>query len=85
MYLWIYKNQGGSLNNCIVKVPATCANLTVGFDLLCMAIEDLYELVEVSKNDEGVIQIESNLKDLPRQWEKNTAGWVGAVPIFDFR
>ena len=58
-----------------IKCPATVANLVCGFDVLGMALEEPYDIMEVSLLDEPVIRITS--KDgfpLPTDPAQNTAG-----------
>uniref|UniRef100_A0A7C4NMT9 Homoserine kinase n=1 Tax=Ignisphaera aggregans TaxID=334771 RepID=A0A7C4NMT9_9CREN len=44
----------------IVKAPASIANLGPGFDILAMAIEGLYDVVEVEVSDgEGIVDVKT--------------------------
>ena len=58
-----------------VKVPAVVGNLSVGFDMLGMAIDAFYDEVIVDLNESGSITIESihGFNDIPRDIENNTA------------
>src|SRR5882757_9068325 len=58
-----------------VQCPATVANLVCGFDVLGMALEEPYDIMDVSLLDEPVIRISS--RDgfpLPSDPAQNTAG-----------
>ena len=58
-----------------IKCPATVANLVCGFDVLGMALEEPYDIMDVSLLDEPVIRITS--RDgfpLPTDPAQNTAG-----------
>jgi len=58
-----------------IKCPATVANLVCGFDVLGMALEEPYDIMEVELLDEPVVRITS--KDgfpLPTDPAQNTAG-----------
>jgi len=58
-----------------IKCPATVANLVCGFDVLGMALEEPYDIMDVTLLDEPVVRITS--KDgfpLPTDPAQNTAG-----------
>lgn len=58
-----------------VQCPATVANLVCGFDVLGMALEEPYDIMEVSLLDEPVIRISSvDGFPLPSDPAQNTAG-----------
>ncbi|HEX5652521.1 MAG TPA: homoserine kinase [Chitinophagaceae bacterium] len=62
---------------CIVRSPATVANLVCGFDILGMALNEPFDRMELEVLDEPKVIIEN--KDdfnLPTQAEKNVAGVV---------
>lgn len=57
--------------------PATVANVSCGFDILGVAIEELGDEVILTENDSGQVVIEEIVGDagrLPREAERNTAG-----------
>ncbi|MEE2742540.1 MAG: homoserine kinase [Bdellovibrionota bacterium] len=57
-----------------VFAPATVANLSVGFDILGLAIHGFGDTVTVTKRSEKSVHIEDILgADLPKDPEKNTA------------
>jgi len=63
------------MNHIRIKCPATVANLVCGFDVLGMALEEPYDIMEVELLDEPVVRITS--KDgfpLPTDPAQNTAG-----------
>ncbi|HEY8972436.1 MAG TPA: homoserine kinase, partial [Puia sp.] len=58
-----------------VQCPATVANLVCGFDVLGMALEEPYDIMEVSLLDEPVVRISSGDGfPLPSDPAQNTAG-----------
>jgi homoserine kinase len=58
-----------------VQCPATVANLVCGFDVLGMALEEPYDIMEVSLLDEPVVHITSGDGfPLPSDPAQNTAG-----------
>jgi len=63
------------MNKITVQCPATVANLVCGFDVLGMALEEPYDIMEVSLLDEPVIRIISGDGfPLPSDPAQNTAG-----------
>ena len=61
-------------DNATVFAPATVANLSVGFDILGLAIHGLGDKVTVTKRSEKGVHIEEILgADLPKDPEKNTS------------
>jgi len=68
-----------SLKNksCIVHCPGTVANLVCGFDILGLALEAPYDIMQVQLINEPVVRIK-NIDDynLPTDPEKNVAGVV---------
>jgi len=63
------------MNKITVQCPATVANLVCGFDVLGMALEEPYDIMEVSLLDEPVIRITSGDGfPLPSDPAQNTAG-----------
>lgn len=58
--------------------PATCANVAVGFDLLGFAIENIGDIVTLTRRDDQQIIIESieSTEQLPLDPDKNTASAV---------
>jgi len=63
------------MNNITVQCPATVANLVCGFDVLGMALEEPYDIMEVSLLDEPVVRISSGDGfPLPSDPAQNTAG-----------
>ena len=58
-----------------IKCPATVANLVCGFDVLGMALEEPYDLMQVRLLDEPVVRISSGDGfPLPSDPAQNTAG-----------
>lgn len=68
-----------------VAVPATVANLVCGFDILGMAINDPYDIMEIELIDEPIIRIKHtdgfNLPEAPGQ---NVAGVALQALIADY-
>lgn len=70
-----------TLNN-LTKIsafaPATCANVAVGFDLLGFAIENVGDVVTLTRRDDSHIMIEKieSADELPLDPDKNTASAV---------
>jgi len=63
------------MNKITVQCPATVANLVCGFDVLGMALEEPYDIMEVSLLDEPVVRISSGDGfPLPSDPAQNTAG-----------
>jgi homoserine kinase len=63
------------MNNVHVQCPATVANLVCGFDILGMALQEPFDVMEVSLLDEpGVIVTSKNGFPLPTDPALNTAG-----------
>lgn len=64
------------MNNSIqIQAPATVANLVCGFDILGLALEAPYDIMEVSLLDEPIITLSnSDAYDLPKKPEDNVAG-----------
>lgn len=61
----------------ILKCPATVANLVCGFDILGLALEEPYDIMEFAKtNKPGVTIINRDAYNLPTDAEKNVAGVV---------
>jgi homoserine kinase len=68
-----HRDRGG----CIVRCPATVANLVCGFDILGMALNEPYDIMQVKLLDEPkVIIINKDKFNLPTEAEKNVAGVV---------
>jgi homoserine kinase len=67
--------RGGHV--CIIKCPATVANLVCGFDILGMALEEPYDIMKVKLIDEPkVIITNKDNFNLPTAADKNVAGVV---------
>ena len=63
------------MNQITVQCPATVANLVCGFDVLGMALEEPYDIMDVCLLDEPVIRISSGDGfPLPSDPAQNTAG-----------
>jgi len=63
------------MNNITVQCPATVANLVCGFDVLGMALEEPYDIMDVRLLDEPVVRISSGDGfPLPSDPAQNTAG-----------
>ena len=59
----------------IIQSPATVANLVCGFDILGMALDEPYDIMEVRLlDDPGVIITSKDGFPLPADPAKNTAG-----------
>lgn len=60
-----------------IKSPATVANIVCGFDILGMALNEPYDIMEVTLLDESKVIIHHNDSfNLPTDPEKNVAGVV---------
>ncbi|MDZ4795389.1 MAG: homoserine kinase [Bacteroidota bacterium] len=60
-----------------IKCPGTVANLVCGFDILGMALNDPYDIMEVTLLDEPIVIIHNRDDyNLPTDPEKNVAGVV---------
>ena len=60
-----------------VKCPATVANLVCGFDILGMALNDPFDIMQITLTDNpGVIIRNKDNFNLPTEPEKNVAGVV---------
>ncbi len=70
--------HAGVLGGCIkIKCPGTVANLVCGFDILGMALNDPYDIMEVTLLDEPIVIIHNRDDyNLPTDPEKNVAGVV---------
>src|SRR5688500_20343382 len=70
--------RGGDLGGCIkVHCPATVANLVCGFDILGLALNEPYDIMEVKLLDEPKVIIHNRDNfNLPTEAEKNVAGVV---------
>ena len=69
--------RGGDLGGCIVHCPATVANLVCGFDILGLALNEPYDIMEVKLiNEPKVIIHNRDNYNLPTEAEKNVAGVV---------
>lgn len=67
----------GGRSFCTVHCPATVANLVCGFDILGMALNEPYDIMQVKLLDESkVIIINKDDFGLPTEPEKNVAGVV---------
>jgi len=63
------------VGGCTIHAPATIANLVCGFDILGLALEAPYDIMEVSLKDEPGITLSSSAAyDLPTIPEDNVAG-----------
>ena len=70
---------GGDLGGRIITVhsPATVANLVCGFDILGLALNEPYDIMEVKLLDEPKVIIHNRDNfNLPTEAEKNVAGVV---------
>lgn len=64
-------------NECRVKCPATVANLVCGFDILGMALNEPFDIMQLKlTGDPGVRIINKDAFNLPTIPEKNVAGVV---------
>jgi homoserine kinase len=67
----------GSNNTCIVHAPATVANLVCGFDILGLALEEPFDIMQLRLIEEPKVIINNKDKfDLPVDPLKNVAGVV---------
>lgn len=66
-----------------VKAPATISNLNCGFDILGLAVNEPYDIIELEMNDSGRIEIAdiSGCQNLSRDPGKNVVGVVLAAMI----
>ncbi|MFT3903535.1 MAG: homoserine kinase [Niabella sp.] len=71
------ENQHTTKNIITVKAPGTVANLVCGFDILGLALNEPYDLMEFRLLDEpGVVIKNRDSFNLPTDPEKNVAGVV---------
>ena len=79
-----------------LKAPATIANLSCGFDILGLCIDDPYDLIQINKIDEKIVKIiikDSEFSNIPDDPKLNTGGLpalllqkkLTAYSIFFFR
>ena len=62
---------------CMVKCPATVANLVCGFDILGMALKEPYDIMKLKLiNEPKVVITNKDDYNLPTEAEKNVAGVV---------
>lgn len=65
------------MNTIKVKSPGTVANLVCGFDILGLALQEPYDVMELSLTDKPGVQINNDdAFNLPTDPEKNVAGVV---------
>ena len=65
------------MNKIKVKAPATVANLSCGYDILGLCLDNPWDEIEISKITENKIVIESiksDFSDIPINPEQNTGG-----------
>ena len=64
------------MNRIRIKAPATSANVGPGYDIFALALEEPYDVIELSLNDSGqiTIQIDNNAQNIPTNPNDNTAG-----------
>lgn len=69
-----------------VKAPASSANLGAGFDCFGLALEEPYDIVDVSITPKGgkVIEISVEGYPIPLDPERNTGGYVALKMMKDF-
>jgi len=68
-----------------IAIPATVANLVCGFDILGMALNDPYDIMELELIDEPVININhTDGYGLPEEADKNVAGVALQALIKDY-
>jgi homoserine kinase len=68
-----------------IAVPATVANLVCGFDILGMALNDPYDIMELELIDEPIINIKhTDDYGLPEAAEQNVAGVALQALIEDY-
>lgn len=68
-----------------VAVPATVANLVCGFDILGMALNNPYDIMEIELIDEPIIRIKHNDDfNLPEGPEQNVAGVALQALMLDY-
>lgn len=72
------QNMLKNITNVSAFAPATCANVAVGFDLLGFAIEDVGDIVSLTRRDDHEIVIDKieSADELPLDPDKNTASAV---------
>lgn len=74
------------MENCKVRVkgPATSANLGAGFDCFGLALEEPYDIVEVSKIEDGAgVKLFCEGFPVPSDPSRNTGGYVALRMIED--
>ena len=59
------KRQANTQRRLRISVPATCANLGPGFDVLGLAVQ-LYNTFETAPADDTVVEIEGDAEGMPR-------------------
>jgi homoserine kinase len=63
------------VGGCIIHTPATVANLVCGFDILGLALEAPYDIMEISLLDEPIITLSNSpTYNLPTNPSDNVAG-----------
>jgi homoserine kinase len=68
---------GGVRGGCVVKCPATVANLVCGFDILGMALQEPFDVIKLKLITEPKVVITNKDNyNLPTDAEKNVAGVV---------
>lgn len=69
--------KGEEMDSIRVMASATSANLGAGFDVLGLALEEPYDIVEVEKSNDLSIEVYGRGQEfIPLEPEKNTAGLV---------
>ncbi|HRN49571.1 MAG TPA: homoserine kinase, partial [Niabella sp.] len=62
---------------CVVKAPGTVANLVCGFDILGLALNEPFDIMEFELTDNPGVTIQNRDNfNLPTEPEKNVAGVV---------
>ena len=76
------------MNEILIKAPATIANLSCGFDILGVCIEEPYDEIEISKISKKEIRInilDSPFSNIPVLPHENTGGIPAELIINDYK
>ena len=71
-----------------LKSCATVANLSCGFDVLGLSINEPYDEITISKSNDKSVKLEileSVYDDIPSEVEKNTGGVPAKLILNDFK
>lgn len=75
--------KGGAIQSVVVRTPATVANMVCGFDVLGFAVEEPYDIMQLSRtNQPGLTIIHEDGYGLPCDPSQNVAG-VALLSLLD--